>query len=325
MAKKRRVNLVTIIHEGLQTEAKECTKCSVIKPLSDYNYKSNGLGGRSSQCKSCLKKYRDSRKELKREYDRKYREDNADNIRDYFQKWWEVNREEQNRMRNDRYYKNRDEELLNMRLYREENRDRILEYNRNYYLSNKEKFREYYELNADYIKERNREYYKANRDDFAKRWKSYYEENKEELREKGRERYQDDPEYFRSQWREYYYSPKGQAASKRESHRRRDREKGSLITLTSEEWAKTLDYFGHECAYCGSKEDITQDHLIPVSKGGDYTSYNIIPACGSCNYSKRDEDFSVWYRKQTSFCDLREYYIKGFARYMKNRFIPNVV
>ena len=40
------------------------------------------------------------------------------------------------------------------------------------------------------------------------------------------------------------------------------------------------------CQYCGSGRDLTFDHLVPRSKGGQTTWENIITACSPCNLRK---------------------------------------
>jgi len=40
------------------------------------------------------------------------------------------------------------------------------------------------------------------------------------------------------------------------------------------------------CQYCGDREDLTFDHLIPRSKGGHTTWENVVTACSDCNLSK---------------------------------------
>lgn len=42
------------------------------------------------------------------------------------------------------------------------------------------------------------------------------------------------------------------------------------------------------CQYCGSSEDLTFDHLIPRSRGGQTTWENILTACAPCNLRKAD-------------------------------------
>lgn len=40
------------------------------------------------------------------------------------------------------------------------------------------------------------------------------------------------------------------------------------------------------CQYCGSKEDLTIDHIVPKSKGGTHTWVNVVTACIKCNGKK---------------------------------------
>ena len=40
------------------------------------------------------------------------------------------------------------------------------------------------------------------------------------------------------------------------------------------------------CQYCGSKKDLTFDHLLPRSKGGKTDWDNVVTACSSCNVKK---------------------------------------
>jgi 5-methylcytosine-specific restriction endonuclease McrA len=40
------------------------------------------------------------------------------------------------------------------------------------------------------------------------------------------------------------------------------------------------------CQYCGAREDLTFDHVIPRSRGGMTTWENVITACSPCNLAK---------------------------------------
>ena len=40
------------------------------------------------------------------------------------------------------------------------------------------------------------------------------------------------------------------------------------------------------CQYCGTREDLTFDHLVPRSRGGQTTWDNVVAACSSCNLKK---------------------------------------
>jgi 5-methylcytosine-specific restriction endonuclease McrA len=50
-----------------------------------------------------------------------------------------------------------------------------------------------------------------------------------------------------------------------------------------------------QCQYCGAKDDLTFDHVIPRSKGGLTTWENVVAACAPCNQegqpdAERDQD-----------------------------------
>ena len=40
------------------------------------------------------------------------------------------------------------------------------------------------------------------------------------------------------------------------------------------------------CQYCGSKNELTFDHLLPRSKGGKTDWDNVVTACSACNVKK---------------------------------------
>ena len=40
------------------------------------------------------------------------------------------------------------------------------------------------------------------------------------------------------------------------------------------------------CQYCGSGEELTFDHLLPRSKGGETNWNNVVTACSDCNVKK---------------------------------------
>jgi 5-methylcytosine-specific restriction endonuclease McrA len=42
------------------------------------------------------------------------------------------------------------------------------------------------------------------------------------------------------------------------------------------------------CQYCGSRQNLTLDHVMPRSRGGKDTWENLITACQSCNTRKGD-------------------------------------
>jgi 5-methylcytosine-specific restriction endonuclease McrA len=42
------------------------------------------------------------------------------------------------------------------------------------------------------------------------------------------------------------------------------------------------------CQYCGARDDLTFDHVIPRSRGGQTTWENVVTACAPCNLRKAD-------------------------------------
>jgi hypothetical protein len=38
--------------------------------------------------------------------------------------------------------------------------------------------------------------------------------------------------------------------------------------------------------------------VLPVSRGGRYTLANVVPACGSCNASKCNDEVTGWLRRK---------------------------
>ena len=44
----------------------------------------------------------------------------------------------------------------------------------------------------------------------------------------------------------------------------------------------------HTCQYCGSKQNLTIDHVMPRARGGKDTWENLVTACVTCNNRKGD-------------------------------------
>jgi len=100
------------------------------------------------------------------------------------------------------------------------------------------------------------------------------------------------------------------------SHRKRESLKRGLDSnFTQKEWEYCKDIFKNECAYCGREKELTQDHFIPISKGGEYTVNNIVPACLSCNTSKNSSDFFKWYPRYKFYSAQRERKILKYLNY----------
>lgn len=68
--------------------------------------------------------------------------------------------------------------------------------------------------------------------------------------------------------------------------------------LTDEQWL-ALAAAWNGCAYCGAGDrPLQRDCVLPISRGGRYTLFNVVPACGSCNASKCNDEVTSWLRRK---------------------------
>jgi len=82
----------------------------------------------------------------------------------------------------------------------------------------------------------------------------------------------------------------------------------NLHTTSSSEakriWRKTIrEQWNHKCAYCGSEENLTIDHVITQSKVGTDFKKNVVCCCKSCNQSKGHSPWKEWYYQQDFFSE----------------------
>ena len=76
----------------------------------------------------------------------------------------------------------------------------------------------------------------------------------------------------------------------------------NLIAMTSPEakrlWRRSIkEHFDCTCAYCGETYDInelTLDHVVPRSFGGEDLSSNLVPACRKCNQEKGSQHWKTF-------------------------------
>ena len=172
--------------------------------------------------------------------------------------------------------------------------------------------RRYASLHPDRIRERNYRNYHDHQSENQARARGYYEEHRAEIlqsrkdhRTEYRERLRDwrarNPEkvYAQSQRRKARHPEEwearlaGLAAYARQHNavfqsRRSARVRSLPATLTPEQWKAIKKVYRYRCAYCGKRKILTQDHVIPLSKGGGTVVENIVPACRECNSGKHN-------------------------------------
>jgi 5-methylcytosine-specific restriction endonuclease McrA len=84
----------------------------------------------------------------------------------------------------------------------------------------------------------------------------------------------------------------------REHSRRRKRR---LIGpgVSEADWLALVRRFDGKCAYCEVRAPLTQDHVVPVSRGGQHAIGNVVPACRSCNAKKKHRLLVEWRLSKT--------------------------
>lgn len=153
-------------------------------------------------------------------------------------------------------------------------------------------------------------YHAANRERDNVRGAAWYKAHAPEIldrirdseREKSRRLRAERPEVARARSRRWYRKNMARAAAmsrawrqanlevmQRHAANRRALHAGVVRTLTAAEWRDTLALFDGACAYClRTDRPLTQDHIVPISRGGPHSQENVVPVCGSCNSRKHD-------------------------------------
>ena len=83
---------------------------------------------------------------------------------------------------------------------------------------------------------------------------------------------------------------------RRENHRRyrARRLADQSVEVTAHDWERLVRRYGGRCAYCHATCVVTMDHVVPLSRGGRHSIGNVLPACRSCNASKKHLLLADW-------------------------------
>ena len=60
------------------------------------------------------------------------------------------------------------------------------------------------------------------------------------------------------------------------------------------------------CVYCGTTENLSIDHITPLSKGGTHTTDNLALACRSCNSSKNNNSLIYWLATKQQLVEVKD-------------------
>lgn len=159
---------------------------------------------------------------------------------------------------------------------------------------------------------RQREKYAADPDAFLVKSRAYKDAHREAINARNRARYaaradvsransrawrRKNPERVKAHWDRWHAeNPSTPEYEQARWNRRRARLLDQRSTGVSEaEWDCIVDMFGGACAYCLRTDTrLTRDHVQPLAAGGLDVPDNVVPACLSCNSSKRDQALPMW-------------------------------
>jgi 5-methylcytosine-specific restriction endonuclease McrA len=140
-----------------------------------------------------------------------------------------------------------------------------------------------YQKNAESRKAYVKEWRKNNPEKCRKYHAEYYARNEESERERQRLKSRNMPR-DRKREIESRYLKKNPEKNRAKSHRRRSRVRNNGEWVILDREYRRL--YRSACVACGSRENITADHVIPIILGGSHSIGNLQPMCMSCNTSK---------------------------------------
>jgi 5-methylcytosine-specific restriction endonuclease McrA len=247
---------------------KRCSKCKNIKSISEFGSNRSTKDGRNCYCKTCACLSAKESKARNHENTlaglRKWRKKNAEKIKDYSLKYYWEHREtlldDEHKAAN-KSYRNKNKEQLRIKDKKryEANKETVLERAKRYVQNNRER-----------VLKNKAEYYRKNKKTFSLKNLIYRITHSEQIKEIGKKYRENNKEKIR-------------AGKVKANHIRRARRRGAEGTFTEAEWISALEKYGCKCLRCGSSENLTRDHVIPLSRGGTNTIDNIQPLCISCN------------------------------------------
>lgn len=107
-------------------------------------------------------------------------------------------------------------------------------------------------------------------------------------------------------WLQYQINPELRIRTREKSKRRKARiREQTAHQIKPAQLITRFNLFNNRCAYCEALGDLHIEHVVPISKGGTHALGNIVPACSTCNFSKRDKEVEQWYKAQTFFTRKR--------------------
>jgi len=117
---------------------KICSKCKIEKALSEFCKSKKTSDGLASQCKVCVKQYRQTHKKEIVAYGKKYRDTHKKERAESRRRYYQAHKEEHREWRERYYQKHKEEELTKAKQYRQDNKETVLAYKKKYRKSHKQ-------------------------------------------------------------------------------------------------------------------------------------------------------------------------------------------
>ena len=92
--------------------------------------------------------------------------------------------------------------------------------------------------------------------------------------------------------------PSAIANNRHQASKRRARLEDIGGQISPRDWSRLQIRYRGQCAYCHQAQATEQDHVIPISRGGNHTIGNVLPACRPCNRSKQAHLLVEWRTRQ---------------------------
>lgn len=152
----------------------------------------------------------------------------------------------------------------------------------------KDKEHQRYLLQRDLFNQRSLDWRKTNREQYLKNRKRGYRVNAVRERARSKTWKLKNPEKTRQTIKNWIRkNPDKKRAH--DARYRANKNNCAVNDFTAAQWRRLKEMYGGRCAYCTrSSARLEQDHVIPLSRGGNNTMNNMLPACKSCNSRKKD-------------------------------------
>mgnify|MGYP001617166145 CR=1 FL=1 len=123
-------------------------------------------------------------------------------------------------------------------------------------------------------------------------WRNYSRKHRVKRLQYVKEYFKTNPEVNKRAVKKYSLTERGKIVNRKKIKAYRARKLGATGSHTLEEFLTLVLLFDNFCPACGNRfatEDFTEDHIVPLSCGGNDNISNIQPLCRPCNSRKRNK------------------------------------